>query len=41
MDGKTLIHPGQIGPCNDIFSPAEAEVEWARRVMAAFKAAGK
>jgi citrate lyase subunit beta/citryl-CoA lyase len=37
MDGKTLIHPSQIGPCNDIFSPAAAEVEWARRVIGAFK----
>ena len=21
MDGKTLIHPSQVGPCNEIFSP--------------------
>ncbi|MCB1545111.1 MAG: CoA ester lyase, partial [Rhodoblastus sp.] len=22
MDGKTLIHPNQIGPCNEIFAPS-------------------
>ncbi len=37
MDGKTLIHPGQLGPCNEIFSPGADEVEWARRIIAAFK----
>lgn len=36
MDGKSLIHPGQIAPCNDVFSPSREEVEWARRVAAAF-----
>lgn len=38
MDGKTLIHPNQIAPCNGAFSPAEAEVEWSRKVIAAFEA---
>jgi citrate lyase subunit beta/citryl-CoA lyase len=36
MDGKTLIHPSQVGPCNEIFSPTEEEVEWARKIIAAF-----
>src|SRR3569623_1815265 len=36
MDGKTLIHPNQIEPCNTAFSPSEAEVAWARKMMAAF-----
>lgn len=36
MDGKTLIHPGQIDACNRIFSPSEAEVAWATKIMAAF-----
>ncbi len=36
MDGKTLIHPGQIGPCNEIFSPSAAEVDWAGKILAAF-----
>ena len=26
MDGKTLIHPSQVAPCNEIFSPTEEEV---------------
>lgn len=36
MDGKTLIHPNQIEPCNKAFSPTDAEVEWARKMIAAF-----
>ncbi|KAA9166749.1 CoA ester lyase [Amycolatopsis acidicola] len=36
FDGKTLIHPGQIEPCNRIFAPSEAEVEQARKIIAAF-----
>lgn len=38
MDGKTLIHPDQIAPCNEIFSPGDEEVAWARKVIAAFGA---
>ena len=36
MDGKMLIHPGQIGPVNEIFAPSPAEVEFARKILAAF-----
>lgn len=36
MDGKTLIHPSQVAPCNEIFSPTEEEVAWSRRIIAAF-----
>ncbi len=36
MDGKTLIHPTQIEPCNEIFSPDEDEVKQAREIIAAF-----
>lgn len=36
MDGKTLIHPGQLGVCNEVFSPALSEIEWASRIIAAF-----
>ena len=36
LDGKTLIHPSQIALCNALFSPAEEEVAWARKVVAAF-----
>ena len=36
MDGKTLIHPTQVAPCNEIFSPTEEEVEWSRKIISAF-----
>ena len=36
FDGKTLIHPNQIEPCNAVFSPSAAEVEHARKLIAAF-----
>jgi len=36
MDGKTLIHPGQVAPCNEIFSPTGEDVAWAKQVIAAF-----
>ena len=36
MDGKTLIHPSQVGPCNQIFSPTEEEVDWSRKIIEAF-----
>ena len=34
--GKTLIHPGQIAPCNTAFSPSPEEVALARKMIAAF-----
>jgi citrate lyase subunit beta/citryl-CoA lyase len=36
FDGKTLIHPDQIAPCNEIFSPSADELHWANAVIAAF-----
>src|ERR1700733_1336404 len=36
FDGKTLIHPQQIAPCNAAFSPTTEEVDWARKIIAAF-----
>jgi citrate lyase beta subunit len=36
FDGKSLIHPDQVGPCNDAFGPSEEEVESARRLVEAF-----
>jgi citrate lyase subunit beta / citryl-CoA lyase len=44
FDGKTLIHPSQLEPCNEVFAPGEAEIESAREIIAAFTeatAAGK
>jgi len=38
FDGKTLIHPDQIEPCNAVFSPSADEVAWADKVIAAFAA---
>src|SRR5579872_1110517 len=40
FDGKTLIHPRQIDPCNQAFSPTAEEVEWARKMIAAFEEPG-
>jgi citrate lyase subunit beta/citryl-CoA lyase len=37
MNGKTLIHPSQIEPCNEALSPAADEVDWARKIIAAFE----
>ena len=36
MDGKSLIHPGQIEICNQVFSPTDEEVAWARRIVGEF-----
>ena len=36
MDGKTLIHPSQVEPCNEMFSPSPVEVEWSRKIIEAF-----
>ncbi|MDQ0348899.1 HpcH/HpaI aldolase/citrate lyase family protein [Ancylobacter vacuolatus] len=36
FDGKTLIHPDQIAPCNAAFSPPEEEVAAARALIALF-----
>jgi citrate lyase subunit beta / citryl-CoA lyase len=40
-DGKWAIHPGQIDPLNELFSPAPAEVERARAVLDALRDAGR
>ncbi|OBA78275.1 citrate lyase [Mycobacterium sp. 1164966.3] len=39
FDGKTLIHPSQIGPANEIFGPTQQEVGDARRIVAAYEQA--
>jgi len=41
FDGKTLIHPSQVEPCNELFSPSVAEIEQARRIIAAHEQAQK
>lgn len=35
FDGKTLIHPKQVGPCNKVFTPKPADVEWSRKIIQA------
>lgn len=37
FDGKTLIHPAQIDLANVAFSPSDAELDLARRQIAAFE----
>lgn len=39
FDGKTLIHPAQIEPCNRVFAPSDEAIAWARKVVSAFEAA--
>jgi citrate lyase subunit beta / citryl-CoA lyase len=36
FDGKTLIHPNQIAPCNAAFSPSAEEIAQAQKIIAAF-----
>lgn len=40
MDGKSVIHPNQVGPCNQSFTPSSEEVAWAQSILAAFDRAG-
>ncbi|TAJ85839.1 CoA ester lyase [Reyranella sp.] len=39
FDGKTLIHPSQVEPCNEVFAPSAAELEMAGKIVTAFKTA--
>ena len=36
FDGKTLIHPSQIGPANVAFGASEEDIAAARAIVAAF-----
>ena len=38
FDGKSVIHPSQIGPANRAFSPTQEDIAYAKRVLAAFAA---
>lgn len=40
-DGKWVVHPSQIDAGNEIFSPDESQIERARRIVAAYEAAGQ
>jgi citrate lyase subunit beta/citryl-CoA lyase len=39
FDGKTLIHPAQVEPCNDAWSPSADEIDAARRIIDTYTAA--
>ena len=39
FDGKTLVHPSQVEPTNEIWAPSAEEIDYARRVIAAFEQA--
>jgi citrate lyase subunit beta/citryl-CoA lyase len=39
FDGKTLIHPKQVGPCNRVFTPKPEDVAWSRKIIDAHAAA--
>ncbi|MEQ1671768.1 MAG: CoA ester lyase, partial [Hyphomicrobium sp.] len=34
---KTLIHPSQVMPCNEVFSPTEDEISWSHKIIKAFE----
>ena len=36
FDGKSLIHPKQIGPANTVFGPNEWEIDHAKAVITAW-----
>ena len=38
FDGKSLVHPGQIGPANEVFAPDPEAIEDARGVIEAWEA---
>ena len=39
FDGKTLVHPSQVDPANEVWAPSTDEVDFSRRVIEAFEAA--
>ncbi|OBA59447.1 citrate lyase [Mycobacterium sp. 1100029.7] len=39
FDGKTLIHPSQVGPANELFGPSDKELADARKIVSAYEEA--
>jgi citrate lyase subunit beta/citryl-CoA lyase len=39
FQGKIVIHPNQIQPCHEVFTPTKAEIEYARKIVETFEAA--
>ena len=38
-DGKWVLHPGQIGPANEVFTPSQADFDKAARILDAYREA--
>mgnify|MGYP000983688002 CR=1 FL=1 len=36
FQGKLAIHPGQIGPLNEVFTPTAEEIAWAEKIVKVF-----
>ena len=36
-DGKWVLHPGQVDPCNDVFTPSQADFDKAVRILDAYR----
>jgi citrate lyase subunit beta/citryl-CoA lyase len=36
FDGKTLVHPSQVDPANEVWAPSADEIEFSQRVIEAF-----
>ena len=36
FQGKLAIHPGQIEPLNEVFTPTPEEISWAEKIVAVF-----
>lgn len=39
FDGKTLVHPSQVEPANEVWAPSADEIDFSRRVIDAFEEA--
>lgn len=39
FDGKWVLHPGQIAPCNEVYAPTSEQYERAERILGAYAAA--
>lgn len=39
FDGKWCIHPNQVAATNEVFSPTEQELHWARKIVTLYQQA--
>jgi len=39
FQGKLCVHPSQVAPCNEIFSPSAGEIAYARQIIETFEEA--